>query len=245
MTFVKRYIPWNKGKKGIMPEPWNKGKKLTEKHRLKLSLAKKGKKLSEAHKKRISEGHKGINHNGLFKKGMIPWNKGLKTGRVPKTAFKKGQKPWNSEIPEKKYICQNPECGKEFWDVPSANRQFCSIECKLMAMPVPKGSGYGKGSYCLKGHWVRSTWERAVADWLFEHGVEYNYEPKRFCVNGFYYIPDFYLLERGVWLEVKGYWTERSREKIKLFRENHSNLVVIDKSNFHSFDKILEQIICD
>jgi hypothetical protein len=30
------------------------------------------------------------------KKGSIPWNKGLKTGLVPKTAFKKGSLPWNT-----------------------------------------------------------------------------------------------------------------------------------------------------
>ena len=28
-------------------------------------------------------------------KGAIPWNKGLKTGIVPKTAFKKGHQPWS------------------------------------------------------------------------------------------------------------------------------------------------------
>src|SRR3989304_1898782 len=30
------------------------------------------------------------------KKGSVPWNKGIKTGLIPKTAFKKGMKPWNA-----------------------------------------------------------------------------------------------------------------------------------------------------
>ena len=43
-----------------------------------------------------NRGRKGFqrNHNisGLLK---TPWNKGKKTGFVPKSAFKKGNKPWN------------------------------------------------------------------------------------------------------------------------------------------------------
>lgn len=33
---------------------------------------------------------------------MKAWNKGLKTGLVPKTAFKKGQKPWNAGLKKSK-----------------------------------------------------------------------------------------------------------------------------------------------
>lgn len=41
----------------------------------------------------------------MFTKGMIPWNKGIKTGLVPKTAFKKGRKTWC----EGKVIWPDPE----------------------------------------------------------------------------------------------------------------------------------------
>ena len=40
-----------------------------------------------------------INSKGQFLKGSPPWNKGIKTGIVPKTAFKKGQEPWNKDKP--------------------------------------------------------------------------------------------------------------------------------------------------
>jgi Pyruvate/2-oxoacid:ferredoxin oxidoreductase delta subunit len=53
----------------------NKGSKRTKQQRLKMSMAKIGKPC----------------FNG-FKKGNKPWNAGLKTGLVPKTAFKKGHK---------------------------------------------------------------------------------------------------------------------------------------------------------
>lgn len=35
------------------------------------------------------------NMSTKFKKGYTPWNKGKKTGLVPKSAFKKGYIPWN------------------------------------------------------------------------------------------------------------------------------------------------------
>ena len=65
--FKKGIIPWNKGKKGVMPEPWNKGKKLLEKTKKKISEVLKGKKLSEDTRKKISKALK----------GRHPWNKGI------------------------------------------------------------------------------------------------------------------------------------------------------------------------
>lgn len=217
-----------------MRVPWNKGKNLTEEHKRKLSLAKQGRRLPDVVKRKISEAHKRIHHIGQFKKGQPAWNKGLKTGIVPKTAFKKGQPPWNA-VHKEKYICQNPDCGTAFFDVPSTKRQFCSIKCKSLAMPIPKGAGNGKGSYCLKGHWVRSTWERMIADWLFEHNIEYQYEPQRFLLGQRTYVPDFYFPKFNLWMEVKGFWSEDARTKIGLFRKIHPNLIIVDKTNFGNF----------
>ena len=54
-------IPWNKGKKGVMPVPWNKGIPQSQKTKIKISNSKKGKPC----------------FNG-FKKEHIPWSKGKK-----------------------------------------------------------------------------------------------------------------------------------------------------------------------
>lgn len=61
-------------------------------------------KLSDETKKKISNSLKGkipknidlfLSKANRFQKGDSPWNKGKKTGHVPKTVFKKGNKPWN------------------------------------------------------------------------------------------------------------------------------------------------------
>ena len=36
-------------------------------------------------------------HKGRFIKGFTPWNKGKKTGIIPKSAFSKGHTPWNQD----------------------------------------------------------------------------------------------------------------------------------------------------
>ena len=62
-SFEKGSTPWNKGKKGVMPEPWNKGKVGVQ----------------EAWNK----GAKGLN---------VAWNKGKKNWMVPPLKGKKNQK---------------------------------------------------------------------------------------------------------------------------------------------------------
>lgn len=100
---LKGRIPWNKGlTKETSLILLEQGKKHSIKIKGKPSWNK-GKRLSETHKMNLSISHKGkrSNPDGEFKKGITPWNKGtkgickswnkgLKTGLVPKTAFKKG-----------------------------------------------------------------------------------------------------------------------------------------------------------
>jgi group I intron endonuclease len=62
-------VPWNKGKKGLMPDPWNKGRTgvYSEETRKRISKTLTGKRLSEESKKKISERHKNIKlHNRII-----------------------------------------------------------------------------------------------------------------------------------------------------------------------------------
>jgi hypothetical protein len=103
---------------------------------------------------------------------------------------------------------------------------------KIHDMPPAKGIGWGKGSYCLKGHWVRSTWERWYADFLFRNGISYEYEPEKFNLgmwrgHTLNYRPDFFLPSINCWVEVKGWMSERVEEQIRRFREAGNRLLVM------------------
>lgn len=78
--FKKGQVPWNKGKKGVMPTPWNKGKKelqiawnkektASKESKRKMSESQKKLWTSEKHRKRMSESAKASINVGRFRKG--------------------------------------------------------------------------------------------------------------------------------------------------------------------------------
>ena len=104
--------------------------------------------------------------------------------------------------------------------------------------PAYRGSGWGHGSYCQKGHWVRSTWERGIADWLYAMGVEYQYEPKIFDLgDDVRYRPDFYIPQADLFLEVKGYMWEADEEKLRRFVALGHRLFIIGKTEWKLFEE--------
>jgi hypothetical protein len=105
--------------------------------------------------------------------------------------------------------------------------------------PAPKGSGHSKGSYCKKGHYVRSTWELACANWFFDRNIEYTYEATLFDLgDGIRYRPDFYIPSMDLYVEVKGYYLEKDRIKHSRFRRSGHKLYVFGKEEFQLFQLI-------
>ena len=77
---------------------------------------------------------------------------------------------------------------------------------------------------------MRSSWEVVIARWLDQNNEPWEYEPKTFVLtDSMRYVPDFYLPNRDVWLEVKGFMTHRAAEKIKKFRESR-RLVLLSQA---------------
>lgn len=69
----------------------------------------------------------------------------------------------------------------------------------------------------------RSNWEIELAELMTDLEIKWEYEPERFYfrAESESYLPDFYLPEWNVWIEVKGYMDKRSERRCRLFRAYH------------------------
>ena len=119
-----------------------------------------------------------------------------------------------------------------------------SIKKLSIAVTGNKNPNYGGKCYTCKrikykNIMFRSSWEVIVAKWLDGKNYTWKYEPKRFYFNNkkFTYLPDFYVEELNSYIEVKGWWRNQCKEKVKLFKKEYSklNLIIIDKKNINEY----------
>jgi len=89
---------------------------------------------------------------------------------------------------------------------------------------MPKAGRCEKISYTSPGAGqmkVDGTWELEVAKFLDKLGVKWKRNKSRFAYNfegkDRFYTPDFYLEDRDLYIEVKGYETEKDRSKWSQF----------------------------
>lgn len=74
---------------------------------------------------------------------------------------------------------------------------------------------------------MRSSWERIVAEKFDSKGIIWKYESKRFVLSdGRSYLPDFFLPDFDVWIEVKGLWHQKSKEKFEVFRKEFPEIII-------------------
>lgn len=92
---------------------------------------------------------------------------------------------------------------------------------------------------------VRGTWELKVANWLNENNILWKrkiylkYERKDHIKRT--YTPDFYLPKKNIYLEVKGYFSQLDKEKIKLVIEQSKiDLRLIFKKDLDNLQEILK-----
>lgn len=131
----------------------------------------------------------------------------------------------------------------------SRNTQTCGNDMcfkkYLSSKLVGKTGGYRTNSGTSKFHgqyykniWMDSSWETALAIRLDELKILWERDNKKYFkyidLEGKErkYYPDFYLPDFDIYLECKGYWTEKVRHKIKDVQErNKFTLIILDSIN--------------
>lgn len=84
--------------------------------------------------------------------------------------------------------------------------------------------------------------EGVFARQLDEAGIAWEYEPRRFKLSWCTYLPDFYLPELDIWVEIKGFFRSDGveRRKIDTFRqETGRTLVVVMQAELESASYVL------
>jgi len=91
----------------------------------------------------------------------------------------------------------------------------------------------------------RSSWEVVVAKYLDGLSINWLYEHKRFRFPTGTYVPDFYLPDLDCYWEVKGWFNEKSQEKVSQFRRLYPelNLVVLTKPAYDQIVKLNKSLI--
>ena len=71
----------------------------------------------------------------------------------------------------------------------------------------------------------RSGLEEKISDLMVELGIDHDYEATKISYQTeHFYCPDFYLPNKNIYLEAKGYWRPEDRRKIKTVRKQHPDL---------------------
>lgn len=100
-----------------------------------------------------------------------------------------------------------------------------------------KHNRYKNGYY--KKNWMRSGYEISFAKWLDKQDIKWLYEPKRFYLGEVTYVPDFYLPEKKLYIEIKGKWYPDAIKKFNKFKDKYPKL----KIEVFDFKKLREKKI--
>ena len=86
----------------------------------------------------------------------------------------------------------------------------------------------------------RSRLEENVSDLLCELGIDYEYESTKVAYQiQHLYTPDFFLPNKHIYLETKGYWDPADRRKMKAVKEQNPDLDIrmVFQSTFNKISK--------
>ncbi len=212
------------------------GKKLTEEHKIKIGIGvKNSEKYQEAiknpiHSKNLSKAQMG--HIG-YMRGKTHSNETIEQMR--KAAYNRNTDEYKKQISNSvKLLWQDDEYKQKQLDATPQRSIKCS---KAMKGKLPSNNGYGKGCYynsLLQGKiWLRSSYELKFAQYLDKNNISWLYEIQTFDLGETTYTPDFFLPTCNLFIEIKGYMTDKAQEKINKFLDiyNDETLQILRKND--------------
>jgi len=156
--------------------------------------------------------------------------------------IKKNKAAWNKGLSKKDFpsLARPNQVGKRFGA--SLNGHTEETKRKISQKLSINNKGGRSKWYKVAGQSVQGTWERNVALKFEELGIrwqklktnkdtlEYIMDNKIRC-----YTPDFYLPEYDVFLEIKGHWWGRDREKMNIVLKTYPNkrIIILEKEQYN------------
>ena len=137
-----------------------------------------------------------------------------------------GEKRYNW-VPNKDRFCQ--DCGKL---LSRAAKYVDTKRCGSCAHKGDKNINYGKMPNHGKGNYyhqiyMRSSYEIAYAHYLDLRGIKWLYEIKTFILEkNNTYTPDFYLPETDEYIEIKGWWRDKAKDKFEEFKNLYKTIKI-------------------
>ena len=179
-------------------------------------------------------------HTENLRKSLI---EGYASGRIKKRCVPLSQetkdkisKANTGKIQSPERILKTKIALKKFYDnEPKENKVKRSL--KLVGHP-----NWKKAKYKYKEHTFRGRWEVLFAEFLDLKNVKWQYEPRRFYFKDelFTYLPDFYLPDMDLWIEVRGRIGKMDEKKTNSFIDLGYNLIIIEQSEINTIWRHLD-----
>jgi NUMOD3 motif len=181
-----------------------KGVPKSPEHRAKLAAANRGKKHSLETRAQMSRSHMGRCNSDSHNAAISTARKGIVFSDETKakmSAAKRGQ-PGRHLSSEEVSRFVTWRTGR-----PHDAATRAKMSAKRMGVPCPL-----KHRLQYRETWFRSTYEIRVAMVFDALGIAWQYEPERLNLGEETYLPDFYLPEFGMYVEVKGWFDQRAQQ---------------------------------
>jgi hypothetical protein len=145
--------------------------------------------------------------------------------------------PNRPKAPPKLGTCANPNCGKEFlfkdWRPMNRPFKYCSALCAIKDVgskptsPRAARAKAGIRSDVSPTIYFFSRWEANFARLMNYLNIQWIHQPKTFQLKSQKYTPDFYLPDFDIYIEVKNYLSDYSRNRDMQFRKAYPELKLI------------------